>query len=318
MKNKKLSAVVPVYNEAEGITRFFAALDTELKKLALASYEVVLVNDGSSDSTAHELKLLKEAHPSIVRVINLTRNFGKEAALSAGLHSARGDVVLTLDADGQHPPKRIRDFLEIFYEGHDMVVGLRSSNVDEKRLKKLGNKLYYHLLKVTGIFNLQPQVTDFRLMSREVVDEFCKLTERRRITRGLIDWMGFDAQYIEFAAEERIAGNATYNFKKLTYLAIDSILANSRKPLAASILLGCLMTGISFVGALLLICNEYVFSDALGLNVTGSAVLALIILFMIGILLISQGIMSLYLARIYEEVQQRPLYVINRAKSSEL
>lgn len=313
---KKLSVVIPVYNEAEGLSKFFDVLDAELKKLNVGEYEIVLVNDGSSDDTKAIIRRLRESRADTVRAINLTRNFGKEAALSAGLHWAEGDCVVTLDADGQHPPERIKEFVDIYREGHDMVVGVRTQNLDEKRLKKLGNKAYYRILKLIGISHLQPQVTDFRVMSREVVNEFCKLTERRRITRGLIDWMGFDTQYVEFEASERLAGTATYNMKKLIYLAIDSILSNSRKPLAVSVILGAFMTSVGFLGASFLSIEKYLLGDPLGLNFTGAALIGLITLFMIGLLLISQGIISLYLARIYEEVQQRPLYIINRANSS--
>jgi glycosyltransferase involved in cell wall biosynthesis len=310
---KKLSVVVPVYNEAEGIQIFYAMLDKELKKLPLESYEVVLVNDGSSDKTELELKNIAGKYPEAT-ALNLTRNFGKEAALSAGLHQAKGECVVTLDADGQHPPEKISELLGIYLQGYDMVVGVRTENIDERSFKKLGNKMYYRLLKLIGISHLQPRVTDFRVMSRQVVDSFTVFTERRRITRGLLDWMGYNTAYVEFEAPGRLVGTATYSMKKLTYLAIDSILSNSRKPLAISIILGIFMMVTSMFGLFFVVIETYLLKDALNLNFTGTAVLILAALFMIGVLLISQGISSLYLARIYEETQQRPLYIIQSEK----
>ncbi len=314
---KKLSVVVPVYNEADGLGLFYPLLKQEMEMLPIEAYEVIMVNDGSSDKSAEELEKLA-AENSQVRILNLTRNFGKEAALSAGLHNVSGDVVVMLDADGQHPPTKIAQFLDAYKEGYDMVVGVRTLNLDEKSLKKAGNRLYYKLLKLSGISHLQPRVTDFRVMKREVVDEFCKLTERRRITRGLFDWMGFSTTYIEFEAPERLAGTATYNMKKLTYLAIDSILSNSRKPLAISFALGSFMSTVGLLGSIFIAIETYLLNDPLNLNFSGASLLILITLFMIGLVLVSQGIASLYLARIYEEAQDRPLYIINRSTSSVL
>jgi glycosyltransferase involved in cell wall biosynthesis len=315
-KSVQLSIVVPVYNESEGILVFFDLLKSELMKLAIKSYEIIMVNDGSSDDTTKQLDKIVRQHKEVVRVINLTRNFGKEAALSAGLHSSTGDSVLSLDADGQHPPSEIGKFLKTYTEGYDMVVGLRTQNLDEKSLKKVGNKLYYRLLKLSGIAHLQPRVTDFRLMSREVTDEFCRLTERRRITRGLLDWMGFRTAYIEFEAPERLAGTATYSTRKLFYLAVDSILSNSRKPLAMSLALGSFISFMSLFGLFFIAVEDYLLHDPLHLHFSGVAILGLLTLFMVGVLLISQGIASLYLARIYEEAQRRPLYIIDRTRSS--
>lgn len=315
LTSNSLSVVVPVYNEAAGIRQFFAALLKELQSLPVASYEVILVDDGSTDTTATELQGLARDNPEAVRVLHLTRNFGKEAALSAGLHQAKGDCVVTLDADGQHPPNMIKELLEVYGKGYDMVVGLRTQNIDEKSVKKIGNKLYYRLLKMTGISYLQPRVTDFRVMSRAVVDEFANLTERRRITRGLLDWMGFKTAYIEFEAPERLAGKATYNTRKLLYLAVDSVLSHSRKPLTISIVLGMFTTVLGLLGTVLVAFENYVLNDPLHFHFTGLALLAFLTLFMVGLLLVSQGIISLYLARIYEEVQDRPLYVINHTDS---
>jgi glycosyltransferase involved in cell wall biosynthesis len=313
---KKLSVVVPLYNEADGIGIFFGMLDKELKKLSVDSYEVVMVNDGSKDDSAAVLEKLEAVNSGTLVVLELTRNFGKEAALSAGLHIAEGDCVVTLDADGQHPPGKISEFLDVYAEGYDMVVGVRTDNMDERLLKKAGNKAYYRLLKSAGISHLQPRVTDFRAMSRAAVDEFCKLTERRRITRGLLDWMGFNTAYVEFKAPERLAGTATYSMKKLMYLAVDSILSNSRKPLAVSVVLGGFITSLGLLGTLFILIENYVLSDPLNMNFSGTALIASITLFMVGIILISQGVSSLYLARIYEEAQQRPLYIVNHSKST--
>lgn len=315
MKNtvNNLSVVVPAYNEEQVVRPFYDILEKELKKLKLPSHEIIFVNDGSKDKTSEILAELEKNHEE-VRAVDLTRNFGKEAALSAGLHQASGDCVVVLDADGQHPPEVIPKLLEAYADGYDMVAGMRTQNADEKAFKKFGNKIYYRLLKMMGGTYLQPRVTDFRVMSREVVDAFCALPERRRITRGLLDWMGYKTGYVEFEAPERLAGNATYSTKKLLMLAVDSILSSSRRPLSASIFLGGFITALSMLGLLFAVVEGYILNDPYNLQITGTAILALFIVFMVGLIFISQGILALYLARIYEEAQQRPLYIIRKTK----
>lgn len=312
IKIETLSVVVPLFNEEDVIREFYELLHKELTKLPIGNFEIVFVNDGSTDDSAEIVHALAKKH-SFVKSVLFTKNFGKEAALSAGLQASNGDAVLLIDADGQHPPRLIKTFLDTYLEGHSMVVGIRSSNPDEKRIKKAGNKLYYRLLRLVGIPNLKPGITDFRLISREVVEEFCKLPERRRIARGLLDWLGYDTAYIKFESPARLAGSATYNFKKLAYLAIDSILSNSRKPLALSLSLGVIMSLLGLFGAVFVAVEKYILDDPWKL--TGVTFLVLLVIFLMGIVMIGQGIASLYLARIYEEAQRRPLYVVNKSKS---
>jgi polyisoprenyl-phosphate glycosyltransferase len=250
-----LSIVIPVYNESQNIEPFYNLLDAAIAELKLQRYEIIYVNDGSSDDSLKELKKL--AKRTRIRVIELTRNFGKEAAVSAGLHNAAGDCVLVIDGDGQHPANMIKVFIDKYSQGFDMVIGVRSQNNKEKLLRRFANQAYYSLLKLVGVSHLQPRVTDFRLMSREVVDEFCKLTERRRITRGLLSWMGYESAYIEFDAPQRLAGKPSYDNKKLFYLAVDSILSNSRKPLAVSFALGIMMSAISLFGIVFILVEDY-------------------------------------------------------------
>ena len=308
-----LSVVVPVYNEADVLRHFFEILERELNKLNLPKYEIVFVDDGSTDNTPEELAKIA-ARNDKVKLISLTRNFGKEPALSAGLHVVEGDCALLIDADGQHPPERIKDLLEAYKSGYEMVVGVRTVNADERSLKKIGNKLYYQFLRLTGVSYLQPRVTDFRAISRDAVNTFCKLTERRRITRGLIDWMGYPTKYIEFESPGRLAGNASYSTRKLAILAVDSILSSSRKPLYVSIMLGMLITSLSLLALAFTIVEKYLLGDTYNLHISGTAILSLFILFMVGLIFISQGILALYIARTYEESQQRPLYVVRRRK----
>ncbi len=311
----KLSVVVPLYNEESVLNDFFHLLSAELDRLKVSQYEVLLVNDGSKDKT-REIAASITKNNNKSRLINFTRNFGKEAALTAGLREAKGDAVLLIDADGQHPPSKISSLLDEYAKGFDMVIGVRTDNMDESGIKKIGNKFYYRLLKLSGIHYLQPRVTDFRILSREVVDVFSQFQERRRITRGLLDWLGFNTSYVEFKSPTRIAGQASYSTKKLAYLAVDSILSNSRKPLVLSLLVGLLMCGLSSLSAVFITIESFVLDDPLGLGFSGASVLLLLAIFLIGMVMISQGIASLYLARIYEEAQDRPLYVIDRSQSS--
>lgn len=311
---KFLSVVVPVYNEEQAIGHFYELLKKELESLKIDSHEIIFVDDGSNDKSVEKLSQIAQGDKNVF-IIELTRNFGKEAALSAGLHNVKGDAVLILDADGQHPPSKIHELIDAYKSGYEMVAGLRTVNPDEGLFKKVGNKLYYKLAKIAGASYLLPRVTDFRVMSRHVVDNFCVLSERRRITRGLLDWMGYPTKYVEFDSPERLAGSASYSTRKLITLAIDSILANSRKPLYVSIMAGCFITLASGLALISIFIENYLMNDPYNLQVTGTGMLGLFILFMVGLIFISQGILALYLARIYEEAQQRPLYIIMRPKS---
>ena len=309
---KLLSIVVPIYNESAGISHFNESL---LKVLHSVPYavEILYVDDGSTDSSSSALKKLAVEHAE-VKPIRFARNFGKEVATTAGIHQAKGDAVIILDGDGQHPVELIPEFIRLWEKGAEVVVGVRDANSNEGTVKKFGSRLFYALLRLIGAPDVTPGSTDYRLVDRAVANEFNGLTERNRITRALIDWLGFDKETIHFKAKEREFGNASYSFRKLFQLAMNGFVSLSFVPLYFSGYMGILITILSLIAACFVTIEQFILDDPLNLNITGTALLATLILFLVGILLIGQGLLAVYVARIYSETQNRPLYITRKSK----
>jgi len=311
MSKKLISVIIPAYNEEPNIAWFYGELQKGLFKSSDYAFETIFVDDGSSDASLDVIKSLKGEHPHSVRYVSFSRNFGKEAAVSAGIHASKGEAVVIIDADGQHPIELIHEFLKRWEAGSEIVIGLRESNQKEGAVKKFGSKLFYAALSVVnGRNGVMPGSTDFRLLDRKVVEEYNKLTERNRLTRNLIDWLGFKRTVVPFAASARHAGTAAYSFRKLVKLALNGIVAHSTRPLKLVGLLGFIISSISVVGTLFLIVEKYFLNDPLGLAVTGGAILALFLSFLVGVVLVCQGLLALYLESVYFETQNRPLYVV--------
>lgn len=308
---KKISLIVPVYNEALGINAFHASLIHVLKSLPY-SYEIIYINDGSTDSSLSELNKLNTGQ---IRIIDFSKNFGKEMATTAGLHAAAGDAAVILDADGQHPVELIPRFLEKWRDGYDVVIGVRKSNKNEGFIKRIGSKFFYKILNGLGVKDNIAGSTDFRVIDRIVIEEFKLLTEHSRITRALIDWLGYDKLLYPFAANARQHGEASYSVKKLTSLAFNGFVSLSFTPLYLAGYLGLGITTLSLLTGLFVVIETYIFGDPMNLNISGTAILALLTVFLVGIILICQGIFSIYLARIYTETQNRPLYVIKKSRN---
>jgi glycosyltransferase involved in cell wall biosynthesis len=307
-KDPQLSIVVPVYNESEGITKFHQSLS---KILALHSLkaQIIYVDDGSVDDSPQLIKKIAKKDKS-VKPLFLSKNFGKEAATSAGIHSSLGDATIIIDADGQHPVELIPNFVNAWKDGYNVVVGVRKTNQKEGIIKKIGSQLFYTALKLLGVPNTIPGTTDYSLIDREVANAFNNLTEHNRITRSLIDWLGYRRKYIYYNAKPREYGNASYSTKKLISLAMNGFISLSFKPLYFSGYLGVLIVFLSFIASCLTLINKYVINDPLNLNVTGTALLAMLIISLVGFLMIGQGLLALYIARIYSETQDRPLYIV--------
>lgn len=311
-KRLLLSLAVPVYNEAGGLTDFNDKLCAVAEKVSDGSYEIIYCNDGSLDKTASLLKDFQKENKHI-KIISLSRNFGKEIATTAAIHQASGQAIVTIDSDGQHPIELIPEFLERWRNGAKVVIGIRRSNQNEGFVKNFGSKLFTIFNKIVGI-KMVPGSSDFRLIDRVVQQDFSQMTERSRITRGLIDWLGYDREYIEFKANRRIHGDAGYSFKKLSKLFVDNMVSMSKSPLYISAFLGAIVLPISVLLGLFIGINGLV-GDPLNLNTTGSGYLIVLLLFLIGVLLVSQGIIGLYLSHIHTETQNRPLYIIDKANS---
>jgi len=249
--NKSLiSLVIPVYNEAGNlvwhhniINKFFDTKDYDK--------EIIYVDDGSRDNSFEIIKTIAVEDKS-VRFISLSRNFGKEAATTAGLRKATGDAVIMIDADGQHPIGTVAEFINKWQEGFQQVIGVRQSNTNEGIIKRYGSKLFYKILNMLTDGNTVSGSTDFRLLDRKVVDEYNRLTEHDRITRGLIDWMGFKKAYVNFNSPARHSGKATYSYKKLVTLALHAFVSNSTKPLQLTGVLGVWVMVLSALTAVFL------------------------------------------------------------------
>lgn len=312
-ENKKLiSIIVPAFNEAKNLPHLLVEIKAAFKPLPYR-YEVLIINDGSTDNTLELAKELEAANPSKVRVIDFSRNFGKEAATTAGYRYAKGDAVMAIDADLQHPPALIPQFIEKWQTGTDVVIGVRQNNASDSFLKKLGSKLYYKIINRISETPIVPNATDFRLLDRQVVNELNQMTEHNRMTRGLIDWLGFRRDYIYFIAPDRLHGEAAYGFWKLVKLAAESFIAHSLLPLRLAGYVGVFIMTLSGALGIVMIIDRY--NESLGLNFSGPAILANIILFLVGIVLVMLGLLSFYIGQIYQDAQNRPLFVVRKSRN---
>jgi polyisoprenyl-phosphate glycosyltransferase len=295
-----------MYNEGGNAKPLYRAISKALKDVSY-QFEMIFVDDGSTDDTIHALEELANKDERI-RVIELAKNFGKEIALSAGLHSAEGHAAIMLDADLQHPPHLIPKFIEKWEDGADLVIGVRKE-YKVPRIKRFLSNIFYKIISSLSDTDLVPHATDFRLVDRQVIDSFNLFTERNRITRGLFDWLGYKRNFIYFHTDERLSGKATYSFRKLIKLGVDSIVGHTVFPLRLAGYLGGFIITVSIPLVIFIFLDRYVLMNPFGFNFSGSAILAVINLLMSGIILSCLGLMSLYLANMHTEVTNRPLYV---------
>lgn len=309
-----VSVVVPLYNEAESLPDLHKSLTAVLDKNYKDKYEIIYCDDGSTDETAKLVKSWHNSNPR-VKLIKLSRNFGKESALSAGIAAASGDAIMMIDGDGQHPVELIPRFINRWKDGAQVVIGVRTNEGSDGWLKQAGSRFFYSLFnKVTG----QQMVvgsTDFRLIDRAVQQAFLQLKETERITRGLIDWVGFKRELLEFEVKPRRQGSAGYSRRKLVKLATNSFVSLSPAPLYAFGYLGIFITAASLVLGIAVLVEQLLLGDPLHWKFTGTAMLSILVLFLIGLVLLSQGILSLYISHIHSQSKKRPLYIIDYDES---
>lgn len=310
------SVVVPLYNESNGLEAFHVSLMDVLKPLD-KTFEVIYIDDGSEDNTAQIIQNLHKTDMDI-KLIKFSRNFGKENALSAGIAQACGQAIIMLDGDGQHPPDLIPKFIKAWQAGAQVVVGIRTDNVDEGWFKKLGSRFFYKLFNRFTGQKLVAGSTDFRLIDKSVQQAFLCLEETDRITRGLIDWLGFQREFINFKANPRLAGSPSYSPRKLMGLAANSFVSLSLTPLYLFGYLGVFITGLSLILGTSVLIEQIFLGDPWHWKFTGTAMLSILLLFLVGMVLMSQGILSLYISHIHNQSKRRPLYVIDHKGSAGL
>jgi glycosyltransferase involved in cell wall biosynthesis len=305
---KTLSIVIPAFNEEQNVNALYAELTVKLKTLSL-NYEIIFVDDGSMDNTFNEIKKVAEKDKN-VSGISLSRNFGHQVAIMAGLQQSKGDLVVMMDADLQHPPDVIPLMLEEQKKGFDIINTKRLDSKGTGITKKMTSNLFYCLINKISDVKIAPAAADFRLMTRKAVDAFLQLEERDRFTRGLISWMGFKQSIVEYQASERFAGRSKYTFKRRFRFGMDGITSFSSKPLRISFYLGLI---VFLIG---LVYSAYaIIENALGKTVPGWTSILVSVLIIGGIQLLSIGIVGEYIARIFNETKARPLYFIKEKTS---
>ena len=299
-----LSVVVPLYNESASVSRLLDALYPVLEKTA-CRFEVVAIDDGSSDATWQQLKVAY-AHRRGLKIIRLSRNFGKEAAVSAGLHKALGDAVIVLDGDLQHPPELINQMVPLWsQEGFEIVEAVKEARGTESVFYRLGARLFYRIFRMLTGYDLGPS-SDFKLMDRKVVDAWRRMEESNLFFRGMIAWLGFRRTQIPFAVQDRASGAGKWSLPRLLGYAVTAITGFSTSALHIITILG-----LAFFVLAIVIGARTLYLYFLGTAVTGFTTVILLQLLIGGALMVSLGIVGEYLARIYTEVKRRPRYIIS-------
>ena len=299
-----LSIVVPVFNETGVISVFYTRLKKVVDSLSSLSYEIIFIDDGSKDDSYQKLIDIANLDPN-VKVIKFSRNFGHQIAITAGIDMAKGDAVVVIDADLQDPPEVIVKFVEKWKEGYDVVYGVRETREGETWLKLLTAKLFYKTLKTFSKVDIPVSVGDFRLMSRRVVEQLKEMRERDRFVRGLVSWVGFNQTGVHYPRDKRHAGETKYPYMKMIQFAVDGITSFSTVPLRLATWLGYLASFLAFLYA----CSVFV-QKAMGYTVQGWATMMVGVLFLGGVQLICLGILGEYIGRIFNEIKERPLYII--------
>jgi glycosyltransferase involved in cell wall biosynthesis len=299
-----LSLVVPVFNEEESIDIFLTTVEPFLEKAGLR-FEVVFVNDGSRDNTlAHLLDC--STRDRRIKVVNLSRNFGKEAALTAGIDHAKGDILIPMDIDLQDPPDLINPFIERWREGYDIVYGVRTLRAWDTATKRLSANWFYWAFNSMSPVRIPANVGDFRLVDRRAVEVLRQLPERNRFMKGLFAWVGFNSVGVPYERPQRAAGSSKFNLWRLWNFALDGVVSFSSVPLRASFYGGLVIAGIAVLYALFIITRVLLF----GIDTPGYASLLIVVLGMGAIQLLSIGIIGEYLGRLFLEVKGRPIYVV--------
>ena len=303
----KISIIVPCYNEEEMIPIFYKEFSKTTKKLKKVEFEVIYINDGSTDNSLKEMKQLSKEENN-VKYISFSRNFGKEAAMMAGLDYASGDYIAIMDVDLQDPPEMLEEMYNIIKNNEEIdCVGLKTDEHKEYGIfRRFFTSCYYKLVSKLSKTEMVPGARDFRLMTRQMVDAVLELKEYNRYSKGIFSFVGFETKWISYKVPKRVAGSSKWNIFKLFVYAIDAIVGFSTVPLTISIVVGVLFCFISIVAIIFIIVRTLIFGDP----VDGWPSLVCIMFFLSGIQLFCTGISGAYLSKTYTEVKRRPIYII--------
>ena len=309
----KITAVVPCYNEQEALGLFYEELNRVTEEMRDCEFEILFVNDGSKDRTLELMKELAEKDGR-VKYISLSRNFGKEAAIYAGLEHASGDLVAIMDADLQDPPRLLPEmYRAVTEEGYDSVATRRVTRKGEPPIRSFFARMFYRLMNKMCKTEVVDGARDFRLMTRPFVDSLLSMKEYNRFSKGLFGWVGFRTKWIEFENVERVAGETKWSFWKLLLYAIDGMVAFSTMPLSVAALIGILMCVIAAISIIFIIVRQLCF----GGSAFGWPSMVCIMIFIGGVQLLCMGIMGQYLAKTYLEVKNRPIYICKETNIEE-
>ena len=315
MKKKLVSITIPCYNEEAALQVIYPAIVEAMEPLAEKyEFELLLVNDGSKDGTLKQMKALAE-QDSRVKYFSFSRNFGKEAAIYAGLSNAKGDYVVMMDADMQDPPALLPEMITKLETGEwDCVATRRVTRTGEGAIRSFGARMFYKIIRKMTNINIADGARDYQMMTRQMVDSVLALTEYNRFSKGIFEWVGYRKTWLEFENVERAAGETKWSFWKLVLYSLEGIINFSSFPLTVSSYLGLIMTLISFVAIIFIIVRKLMFGDP----VDGWASTVCIVTFVGGIQLFCMGIMGQYMAKMYSEVKNRPRYIIQETNGEDV
>ena len=302
---KKISILIPCYNEEKSLPLLYPELVKLMEGNKAYDWELMFVNDGSTDGTLAALQQLRQ-QDSRVNYVDLSRNFGKEAAMLAGFDYVTGDCMVIIDADLQHPPTLIPDMIKLWEQGYDDVYAKRKTRGKESWLRKRLSLQFYKILQSSSRFDVLQNVGDFRLLDRSCINALKKMRESERYTKGMYCWIGFKKKEIEFVQGDRVAGESSWNYRGLFSLAIDGITSFTNAPLRISTIVGFVVSMFAFLYMIYVFFKALIYGDP----VQGYPTLVILILFLGGIQLLSLGIIGEYIGRIYNETKNRPDYIV--------
>ena len=302
-----ISVIIPAYNEAGNVKIIARKVSEQLKNAG--NYEIVFIDDGSTDATLKEIKELA-GNDSSIKFISLSRNFGHQKALKAGLDQADGDCVISMDADLQHPPELINKLIEKWKEGFDIVYTVRKDLHHTGFVKKITSRLFYKIINMISDVDIPLGSADFRLLDRKVVVELRKFNENWLFIRGIVSWLGYNQTGIEYTVRNRQSGKSKYSFKKMASLALHGITSFSIIPLRVSIMLGLLVSFLSFLYTIYALLDKFYFKT----TVPGWTSILISVLFLGGMQLIFLGVIGEYLGKMFIETKKRPAYVVKEKK----